>query len=851
MEKRKITFILKLSVYASCFFFSFMLFITLSLLMCTFHLFAQNGGVAINITGNPADNSAMLDVNATGQGMLIPRLSTLQRDSIAIKCSCVPATGLQIYNTTTNCFEAFYGNVWQPLSCLCSSAPVAAGSISGTAAVCPGQNAVLYSVPAINRATNYIWSYSGTGAYIVGSTNAVIVYFSVAATSGNLTVQGTNACGNGTVSADYPIAVNSTAPNITVQPASMATCLGSGNVSFTVTASGGLTYQWQEFVSSWNNVTNAGVYSNVTSATLTITNPPLGMDGYKYRCVVNGTCTNTTSDGLATLTVNPVSVGGTASATLSTLCSGSSTTITLTGNTGAIQWQQSANGTSGWANVSGGSGGTIATYTTPDLTSTTYYRAQITSGVCNSAYSTTVSVAVDPVTVGGTATATASTLCSGSSTTITLTGSAGTIQWQQSADGTSGWANVSGGSGGTTATFTTPNLTTTTYYKAQLTSGVCTLDNSTTASVTVNSLPVAPTSANVDVNNFCSNAGGNITLTAVGGSGTTLKWYTVSCGGTLAGTGASLTIAKPTTTTTYYARWETANCGNSSCESVTVTVNVYSSGSQTFNYTGSQQTFTVPVCISSVSIKMWGAGGGGGGTNAEGAGAGAYVTSSNYGVTPGANIIVIIGQGGGAGLGNGTAGLGGTGYRAGGNGTTGTGGGGGGGGSTSFGTLIASGGGGGAYGGGPGLGATGSSGGNGGHNPGSGFSYGGGGGSGTAGAVGAATTGGAGGTGGTTQTGTNGDGNANNGAGGGSSAGTSGNGNTATGGGGASGGEGGAGSGGAASGVNGAPGESGGGGRYGCPAGNGGTPGGGGGGAYSTTSCNGGSGGNGQVIVSW
>src|SRR5207244_1559 len=55
--------------------------------------------------------------------------------------------------------------------------------------------------------------------------------------------------------------------------------------------------------------------------------------------------------------------------------------------------------------------------------------------------------------------------------------------------------------------------------------------------------------------------------------GTTLAWYTGSCGGTSVGTGTPLTIAAPTSTTTYYARWETPSCAASSCASVTVTIN--------------------------------------------------------------------------------------------------------------------------------------------------------------------------------------------------------------------------------------------------------------------------------------
>jgi len=105
--------------------------------------------------------------------------------------------------------------------------------------------------------------------------------------------------------------------------------------------------------------------------------------------------------------------------------------------------------------------------------------------------------------------------------------------------------------------------------------------------------PTAPTAVNVDVNNFCSNAGGNITLTATGGSGTTLAWYSVSCGGTPVGTGTPLTIAKPTSNTTYYARWENGT-NYSTCASVDV--NVTAAPAQpvvTVNNTCGNSAFTI------------------------------------------------------------------------------------------------------------------------------------------------------------------------------------------------------------------------------------------------------------------
>lgn len=54
-------------------------------------IFAQ---VSINTDGSSADSSAMLDVKSTTKGMLIPRMTEAQIESIAN-----PANGLQVYNT--------------------------------------------------------------------------------------------------------------------------------------------------------------------------------------------------------------------------------------------------------------------------------------------------------------------------------------------------------------------------------------------------------------------------------------------------------------------------------------------------------------------------------------------------------------------------------------------------------------------------------------------------------------------------------------------------------------------------------------------------------------------------------
>jgi hypothetical protein len=64
---------------------------------------------------------------------------------------------------------------------------------------------------------------------------------------------------------------------------------------------------------------------------------------------------------------------------------------------------------------------------------------------------------------------------------------------------------------------------------------------------------------------------------------------------------------------------------------------------QTFAYTGANQTFAVPATTTSITVYMWGAGGAGGYSGVGGAGA--YLQGV-LSVTPGSSLTVIVGQGG-------------------------------------------------------------------------------------------------------------------------------------------------------------------------------------------------------------
>ncbi|MBK6344325.1 MAG: T9SS type A sorting domain-containing protein [Bacteroidales bacterium] len=184
--------------------------------------------------------------------------------------------------------------------------PGAAGVITGQQEVCQGQEEVLFTVQPVPGTTSYNWMLPEGASIVAGAgTNAVTVTFSISATSGSIAVFGSNMCGSGPVSSPLPVIVKEI-PLILNQPVSPpAICAGSGNTMFFVHASGtGISYQWQEYSSSWNDLDENGMYSGVHADTLVIIDPEITMNGFRYRCTVSGECEpDAVSDGNAILTV--------------------------------------------------------------------------------------------------------------------------------------------------------------------------------------------------------------------------------------------------------------------------------------------------------------------------------------------------------------------------------------------------------------------------------------------------------------------------------------------------------------------------------------------------------------------
>jgi hypothetical protein len=178
-----------------------------------------------------------------------------------------------------------------------------------SATVCQNGNAT-FSVTASGSNISYQWqlstnsgsswsNISNSGMYSGATTGALtITGATTLMNSYQVRCQVSGSCTPPAVSNAATITVNAKT-TVTSQPSDVTVFYNtSRNAAFSTSATGTgtITYQWQENTGSgWNNLSNTGIYSGVTTTTLAITGASLNMDSYKYRCVATGTCGSDTS----------------------------------------------------------------------------------------------------------------------------------------------------------------------------------------------------------------------------------------------------------------------------------------------------------------------------------------------------------------------------------------------------------------------------------------------------------------------------------------------------------------------------------------------------------------------------
>jgi|CXWL01.1.fsa_nt_gi hypothetical protein len=215
------------------------------------------------------------------------------------------------------------------------------------ATVCAGSNNT-FGVAATGTGITYQWQISTDG----GATYSAIS----GAANSTYTVTGATAGMNGNryrcvaTGICTPAAISNAATftvispvSVTTQPVASVICSGS-NTGFTVTGSSTQTiiYQWQvsnDGGNTYNNISNGGVYSGVTTAALTITGATTALSYNAYRCQLsNATCTVPTASLGALLIVRQLPTVTLAASPLTSLLPGQTTTLTATpsASTGGI-----------------------------------------------------------------------------------------------------------------------------------------------------------------------------------------------------------------------------------------------------------------------------------------------------------------------------------------------------------------------------------------------------------------------------------------------------------------------------------------------------------------------------------
>lgn len=145
------------------FLLNIMFFISIFLFIKT-ECFSQ--GTAINTTGATADNSAGLDIQFNDKGLLIPRLTTTERNSIQN-----PANGLQIINTTTNCLEIYFNPTWQSIYCACTTPASPTAGVSN-----PLQTEITWNWNTVTGASGY--KYNSINDYSTATDNGTNTSYS-------------------------------------------------------------------------------------------------------------------------------------------------------------------------------------------------------------------------------------------------------------------------------------------------------------------------------------------------------------------------------------------------------------------------------------------------------------------------------------------------------------------------------------------------------------------------------------------------------------------------------------------------------------------------------------------------
>jgi Fungalysin metallopeptidase (M36)/PA domain/Ig-like domain CHU_C associated len=188
------------------------------------------------------------------------------------------------------------------------------------------------------------------------------------------------------------------ASNITLQPVDATICSGNPATFTTLATGASVTYQWQISTDGGTTFTNI---TGATNASYTLPNVTVAMGGTRYRALVSSTCAANTPSSVAILTVpstpaiitQPLDIiSCTPTATFSSIVTGSGITY---------QWQISTDAGANYSDIPGANSGVYTISGLSPAQSSYKYRLFVTSTLCGSVISNSVSakLGLSPVVV--------------------------------------------------------------------------------------------------------------------------------------------------------------------------------------------------------------------------------------------------------------------------------------------------------------------------------------------------------------------------------------------------------------------------------------------------------------------
>lgn len=294
----------------------------------------------------------------------------------------------------------------------------------------------------------------------------------------------------------------------------------------------------------------------------TFTTPHLTTTTTYYAEAMRNGCTDASARTKVVITVNDLPSAPVITNNSATICQGLTATFTAQAVNGiTVNW---------YAQPTGGTPlFTGSTFTTPVLSaSTPFYAEAVNASGCPSAQRTQVNVTVNPAPGVPTLSATAITVKTGQTATISVTNPQPGVTYNWYTQPTGGTAVSSG-----TSYTTQPLTNTVTYYVEGVGGNGCTSTSRAQVTITVNTIPdIAVTPPTQAVN-----AGQTATFTASSSTpNATFNWYTTPSGGSPVSTGPTFTTPAINSNTTYYADATDPATGITSSTRATGTVTVNS-----------------------------------------------------------------------------------------------------------------------------------------------------------------------------------------------------------------------------------------------------------------------------------